>query len=112
MLAAMNTGHEGSCGTVHANSARDVPARMEALGMAAGLPQAAVHSQLAAALHVVVHLRRSHDGIRRVAEIAVLQRQESGLVQAVPAITFRVDSPAVIEPGGVLLEALLLSDRF
>ena len=111
MLAAMNTGHEGSCGTVHANAARDVPARLEALGVAAGLPREAVHSQLAAALQVVVHLRRGHDGIRRVAEVAVLQRQESGLVASLPAITFRVAAAAVIGPGGASLEALLLSDR-
>jgi len=111
MLAAMNTGHEGSCGTVHANTARDVPARLEALGVAAGLPREAVHSQLAAALQVVVHLRRGHDGIRRVAEVAVLQRQESGLVASLPAITFRVAAAAVIGPGGASLEALLLSDR-
>lgn len=111
MLAAMNTGHEGSCGTVHANTARDVPARLEALGVAAGLPREAVHSQLAAALQVVVHLRRGHDGIRRVAEVGVLQRQESGLVASLPAITFRVAAAAVIGPGGASLEALLLSDR-
>ena len=47
LLAALNTGHEGGCGTVHANSAADVPARIEALAMAAGLSQAAAHSQLA-----------------------------------------------------------------
>ena len=58
MLAALNTGHEGGCGTIHANSAADVPARFEALGVAAGLDRLAVHAQLAAALRVVVHLRR------------------------------------------------------
>lgn len=109
MLAAMNTGHEGSCGTVHANAARDVPARLEALGVAAGLAREALHSQLAAALQVVVHLRRHRDGIRRLAEIAVLQRQQSGLVESFPAITFRADAPAVIGSGGPLLESLLLS---
>ncbi len=49
LLAALNTGHEGGCGTVHANAAADVPARLEALGTAAGLDRAALHSQLAAA---------------------------------------------------------------
>ena len=67
LLAALNTGHEGGCGTVHANSADDVPARFEALGVAAGLPRAAVHSQLAAGLEVVVHLARDRDGTRRLA---------------------------------------------
>ena len=49
LLAALNTGHEGGCGTIHANSAADVPARVEALALAAGLPRAAAHSQFAAA---------------------------------------------------------------
>uniref|UniRef100_UPI0035D7CECE TadA family conjugal transfer-associated ATPase n=1 Tax=Bacillus thuringiensis TaxID=1428 RepID=UPI0035D7CECE len=58
LLAALNTGHEGGCGTVHANAAEHVPARLEALGTAAGLDRTALHSQLAAALSVVVHLVR------------------------------------------------------
>ncbi len=58
LLAALNTGHEGGCGTVHANAAAQVPARLEALGTAAGLDRAALHSQLAAALSVVLHLVR------------------------------------------------------
>ncbi len=73
LLAALNTGHEGGCGTVHANSAADVPARLEALGVAAGLSRAAVHSQIAACLDVVVHLRRLRDGLRRVEEVAVTE---------------------------------------
>ncbi|WP_185084322.1 TadA family conjugal transfer-associated ATPase [Nonomuraea muscovyensis] len=89
LLAALNTGHEGGCGTLHANTAADVPPRLEALGCAAGLSREAVHSQLAAALDVVVHLTRGrHDGRRRVAEICLLSRTPSGLVQAVPALTF------------------------
>lgn len=111
MLAAMNTGHEGSCGTVHANASRDVPARLEALGVAAGLAREALHSQLAAALQVVIQLRRGRDGTRRLVEIAVLQRQQSGLVESLPAITLRADAAAVIGPGGPLLESLLLSGR-
>ncbi len=91
LLAAMNTGHEGGCGTVHANSAVDVPARIEALAMAAGMPQAAVHSQLASAVGAVVHLGRDPAGTRRVAEIAVLVREPGGPVTAVPAMTFAAD---------------------
>ncbi|MGW7050551.1 TadA family conjugal transfer-associated ATPase [Streptomyces sp. NPDC054887] len=86
LLAALNTGHEGGCGTVHANAATDVPARLEALGAAAGLDRAALHSQLAAALAVVVHLARDRDGARRVAEIHVLERDPAGLVVTVPAL--------------------------
>ncbi len=88
LLAAMNTGHEGGCGTLHANSAADVPARIEALAMAAGMPQAAVHSQLWSAVDAVVHLDRGPDGDRRVAEVAVLSRASSGEVSAVAAVTF------------------------
>ena len=91
LLAALNTGHEGGCGTVHANSAADVPARIEALAMAAGMPQAAVHSQLASALDAVVHLGRDRSGLRRVAEIAVMTRRADGRVVAAPAVTFSAD---------------------
>ena len=74
LLAALNTGHDGGCGTVHVNRAADLPARLEALGGAAGLGRAAVHSQTAAALSVVVHLRRGEAG-RHVAEVGVVRRQ-------------------------------------
>ena len=98
LLAAMNTGHEGGCGTVHANSAADVPARIEALAMAAGMPQAAAHSQLASAVDAVVHLGRGPDGARRVAEVAVLRRGPDGRVVAVPAVTFPLDGSTVEHP--------------
>lgn len=64
LLAALNTGHDGGAGTVHANSAREVPARMEALAASGGLPRAALHSQLAAAVQVVLHMRRLRTGAR------------------------------------------------
>jgi pilus assembly protein CpaF len=73
LLAALNTGHDGGCGTLHANRPAEVPARLEALGVAAGLDRAAVHSQAAAALSVVVHLRRGPAG-RRVDELGVVRR--------------------------------------
>ena len=95
LLAAMNTGHEGGCGTIHANSARDVPARIEALAMAAGLTQAAAHSQMASAVDLVIHLGRHPLGVRRVEEVAVLVREELGGVRAVPAVTFRPDGGVV-----------------
>ena len=83
LLAALNTGHEGGCGTLHANSAADVPARLEALASAAGLDRAALHSQLAAGLRLAVHLcRDAATGRRRVAEVDVLVRDVGGLVHA------------------------------
>lgn len=91
LLAALNTGHEGGCGTVHANTAADVPARLEALGTAAGLDRAALHSQLAAALSVVIHLVRDRTGKRRIAEVHVLERDTAGLVVPVPALRWAVE---------------------
>jgi pilus assembly protein CpaF len=91
LLAALNTGHEGGCGTVHANSPADVPARFEALGGAAGLPRDAVHSQLAAGLDVVVHLARAPDGRRHVDQLAVVRPSRDGVVSCVPALTFHGD---------------------
>ncbi|MDR8407648.1 TadA family conjugal transfer-associated ATPase [Nonomuraea sp. 3-1Str] len=100
LLAALNTGHEGGCGTLHANTAADVPPRLEALGCAAGLTREAVHSQLAAALDVVVHLTRGRtDGRRRVAEICLLSRTPAGLVEAVPALSFDAHGRSHFGPG-------------
>ena len=107
LLAALNTGHEGGCGTVHANSASDVPARLEALAAVAGLPRAALHSQLASGLRVAVHLARSAAG-RRVAEVCVLQRDDDALVRAVPAWTWDgVAATGSPGPGAVALASLL-----
>ncbi|GGR84479.1 hypothetical protein GCM10010252_24060 [Streptomyces aureoverticillatus] len=106
LLAALNTGHEGGCGTVHANAAADVPARLEALGTAAGLDRAALHSQLAAALSVVLHLARDRAGRRRIAEVQVLERGPSGLVTTVPALRWG-ERGFVQERGWPRLSALL-----
>ncbi|GLW08947.1 hypothetical protein Misp01_40770 [Microtetraspora sp. NBRC 13810] len=99
LLAALNTGHEGGCGTLHANKAADVLPRLEALACAAGLSREAVHSQIAAALDVVVHLVRDHGGgRRRVAEISVLRRRSSTLVEAEPALIFTPDGRTLTGP--------------
>ncbi|PRC49350.1 conjugal transfer protein, partial [Mycobacterium sp. ITM-2017-0098] len=58
LLAALNTGHDGGAGTVHANNPAEVPARFEALAALGGLDRAALHSQLAAAIQVVLHVAR------------------------------------------------------
>ncbi|HIT77104.1 MAG TPA: Flp pilus assembly complex ATPase component TadA, partial [Candidatus Avipropionibacterium avicola] len=104
MLTALNTGHEGGCGTVHANSAADVPARLEALAALGGMSRDALHAQVASGLDVVIHLARDPDGLRRVREICVLQRDPaSGWVTAVPALRF-VDGQIVRGPGAGRLE--------
>ena len=102
LLAALNTGHEGGCGTLHANSALDVPARVEALALAAGLPRAAAHSQFASAIDLVVHVGRAADGTRRLQQVALPARTGEGLVTMVPARTFgpgahEVPGPAAAE---------------
>ena len=72
MLQAMNTGHDGSLTTVHANSPRDALARLETMVLMAGidLPSRAIREQMVAALHLIVHVRRYEDGVRRVESIA------------------------------------------
>jgi pilus assembly protein CpaF len=107
LLAALNTGHEGGCGTLHANAAADVPARLEALACAAGLSREAVHSQLAAALDVVVHLVREPGGPRRVAEVCLLRRGPGGLVEVLPAVLFGTSGELGAGPGAAALTTRL-----
>ena len=80
LLAALNTGHDGGAGTVHANNPAEVPARLEALAALGGLDRAALHSQLAAAVQVLLHVGRDPNGKRRLSEIAVLRRDGNGMV--------------------------------
>ena len=72
MLQAMNTGHDGGIGTIHANSTRDALARMETMVLMAGveLPSRAVREQIVSALNLLVHVKRYEDGVRRVESIA------------------------------------------
>jgi pilus assembly protein CpaF len=78
LLQAMNTGHTGGGGTIHANAASAVPARLAALGALAGLSQDAVRLQVASAVEAVVHVERTATG-RRVASIGIMEAGESGL---------------------------------
>jgi pilus assembly protein CpaF len=77
LLAALNTGHDGGAGTLHANSPAEVPARLEALGALGGLDASALHSQLAAAVQVLLHVDRLRTGVRRLTEIAVLRKPDT-----------------------------------
>jgi pilus assembly protein CpaF len=100
LLSALNTGHEGGCGTIHANSARDVPARVESLALAAGLGREAAHSQFLAGVDAVVHLgRRRHDGRRVLREVAVPVRRTDGTAEVRTAIGFSEDGAPVTGPG-------------
>jgi len=82
MMQAMNTGHEGSLTTVHANSTRDALARIENMILMAGLdlPIRAIREQMAAALHLMVHLSRSADGRRRVIQVSEIVGMELQIV--------------------------------
>jgi pilus assembly protein CpaF len=82
MLQAMNTGHDGSLSTVHANSPRDALARVETMVLMAGydLPVRAIRQQVSSALDLIVHLERLEDGSRRVTAITEVQRMEAEVI--------------------------------
>ncbi len=83
MLQAMNTGHEGSLTTVHANTPRDVLSRLEVLTLMGGvdLPLAAIREQIASALDLIIHQARFRDGSRRITSVTEVTGIESGRVQ-------------------------------
>ncbi len=72
MLQALNTGHDGGIGTIHANSTRDALARLETMVLMAGveLPSRAVREQIVSAIHLIVQVRRYDDGVRRIESVA------------------------------------------
>jgi pilus assembly protein CpaF len=93
MLQAMNTGHEGSLSTLHANSPRDALSRVETMVMMAGfdLPLRAIRQQVSSALDLIVHLERLDDGSRRVTSITEVQRMEADVITLQDLFTFKVD---------------------
>ncbi|MFV0430225.1 MAG: TadA family conjugal transfer-associated ATPase [Arachnia sp.] len=105
LLAALNTGHEGGCGTIHANSLADVPARLEALGALGGLDRVACHAQAVAALRLVIHIHRRPDGQRVVTDIGVVTRGETGL-EVLPALSITPEGQRR-GPGARALDTLL-----
>ncbi len=94
MLQAMNTGHEGSISTLHANSPRDALARLETMVMMAGLdlPTRAIREQVASALDVIIHLSRMRDGTRRVTEIAEVNGMEGDTITLSTLFHFDYDA--------------------
>ena len=93
MLQAMNTGHDGSLTTLHANTPRDALARIETMVLMAGfdLPVRAIRQQVASALDLVVHLERLQDGVRHVTAITEVQRMESDIVTLQDIYEFKVE---------------------
>ncbi len=91
MLQAMNTGHEGSLSTVHANSPRDALARVENMVLMAGidLPVTAIREQVASALHLIVQLQRFPDGSRKVVRVSEITGMEGGTVTMQDLFVYR-----------------------
>jgi pilus assembly protein CpaF len=96
MLQAMNTGHDGSMCTLHANSPRDALSRVETMVLMAGydLPIRAIRQQVASALDLVVHLERLQDGSRRVMFISEVQHMEGDIISLQDLFEFKVDEVA------------------
>ena len=103
MLQAMNTGHDGSLSTVHANSPRDAIARLETLVLMAGmdLPLRAVREQVASAVNLIVQIARLRDGTRRVTHITEVQGMEGDIVTLQDAFVF--DYSAGVDANGRFL---------
>ena len=103
MLQAMNTGHDGSLGTVHANSPRDAVSRVETMVLMAGmdLPARAIREQIASALDLVVHISRLRDGSRRVTHVTEVVGMEGQVVTLQDVFAF--DYSAGVDADGRLL---------
>ena len=103
MLQAMNTGHEGSLSTVHANSPRDAVSRLETLVLMAGmdLPLRAIREQIASAIDVFVQLSRLRDGTRRITAVTEVQGMEGQIVTLQDAFVF--DYAAGVDANGRFL---------
>jgi pilus assembly protein CpaF len=102
MLQAMNTGHDGSLTTIHANSPRDAVARMETMAMMANLnlPEQAIRKQIASAVTLVVQVSRFHDGTRRVTHITEITGMEDDVVSMQDVFVF--DKKGVTPDGRTL----------
>ncbi len=114
MMQAMNTGHDGSMSTVHANSARDALARLENMVLMANanIPMRSIRGQIASAVDVVIHTERMRDGARRVTEVAEVVGLESDIIVLGPLFKYEYKSEG---PGGFLsgeFEATPVSPRF
>jgi pilus assembly protein CpaF len=103
MLQAMNTGHDGSLSTVHANSPRDALSRIESMVLMAGVdfPMSAVRQQLSRAIELLVHIERFRDGARRITSITEVQRMESETITLQGIFEYQTD-PRHVEAGGSL----------
>lgn len=99
MLQAMNTGHDGSLSTGHANSTQDMLSRLETMVLqgAAGLPLPAIRQQIASAVDIIIHLARLRDKSRRTVEITEVLGYEDGQIKLNPLYVFEEDSDSTLE---------------
>lgn len=99
MLQAMNTGHDGSLSTGHANSTRDMLSRLETMVLtgAEGLPLDAVRQQIASAVDIIVHLSRLRDRSRKTMEITEVVKYEEGKIQLNPLYVFQEDESSTVD---------------
>ena len=99
MLQAMNTGHDGSLSTGHANSTHDMLSRLETMVLqgAAGLPLEAIRQQIASAVDIIIHLSRLRDKSRKTMEITEVLGYEDGQIQLNPLYRFEEDEKSTLE---------------
>ena len=99
MLQAMNTGHDGSLSTGHANSTKDMLSRLETMVLtgAEGLPLDAVRQQIASAIDIIIHLSRLRDRSRKTMEITEVTGYENGQIQLNPLYVFEEDENSTLE---------------
>jgi pilus assembly protein CpaF len=114
MMQAMNTGHNGSMSTIHANSARDALARIENMILMANvnLPMRAIRGQIASALDMVIHTERMRDGVRRVTEVMQVAGIEGDVISLGALFTYKYEGE---NPDGSLrgaFEATRVRPRF
>ncbi|MFP5364830.1 MAG: CpaF family protein [Thermoleophilia bacterium] len=114
MLQAMNTGHDGSMSTVHANGTRDALARVETMVLMAGfdLPVRAIRQQVASALDLIVHIDRFPDGARRVMAITEVLRMEGDIVTLQDLYTYDVHAGGATQASKGSLRATGLRPGF
>jgi len=104
MLQAMNTGHDGSLTTLHANSPRDAISRIETMALMSGLnlPLIAIRNQIASAIDLIVHMERLSDGSRKIVRVAEVPRMEGDIVTL--SDLFRFDQTGISSEGKILGE--------
>jgi pilus assembly protein CpaF len=99
MLQAMNTGHDGSLSTGHANSTRDMLSRLETMVLqgAAGLPLEAIRQQIASAIDIIIHLSRLRDKSRKTMEITEVLGIKDGVIQLNTLYKFEEDEYTTLD---------------